>query len=227
MSDAPGPILNADERYRLWRIAALPVALAVAALVGQLFFATLATKLPLLLIAMAPSDAFLILTVGSVPTWAFFIIGFARLVGPDPFLYRLGYEFGPASRRYIDAELGSPNKITGAIDVLQRWFPRIGLVLLVILPNYPVCLLAGMTRIRFWVFAVLNAAGTAGRLWIIWHLGRMVEGPIGSILDFLGRYQLPAMIAMAVLIGFQVGRAERDPDGQGLPKGSPEAGLDS
>lgn len=219
MAEPAETILDAQQRRHLWTLAAVPLVLAVLALVGQVAFAALANSAPLLLIAIAPSDAFLVLTVGSVPTWAFFAVGFIRLVLPDPFLYLIGSHYGPAGRRYIDAELGHPNKVTGAIDVLQRWFPKIGLVLIVILPNYPVCLLAGMTRVRWWIFGILNAFGTAGRLWVIWHLGRMIEGPIGTILDFLGRYQVPVMIAMAVLVGLQVGRSERPdtPDGSADP----------
>lgn len=210
MSEPVETILSPQQRRRLWRLAALPVALAIAALVGQVAFAGLANDLPLLLIALAPSDAFLVLTVGSVPTWAFFVVGFIRLVIPDPFLYRIGYDYGPAGRQYIDAELGHPNKVTGTIDVLQRWFPKVGLVLIVVLPNYPVCLLAGMTRVRWWLFALLNAVGTGVRLWIIWRLGRMIEGPIGAVLDFIDTYKIPLMIAMAVIVGLQVSRSDRD-----------------
>ena len=82
MAEPAETILDAQQRRHLWTLAAVPLVLAVLALVGQVAFAALANSAPLLLIAIAPSDAFLVLTVGSVPTWAFFAVGFAVSTGP-------------------------------------------------------------------------------------------------------------------------------------------------
>ena len=201
--------LSADDQRRLQRLAAVPVVIAVAALIGQVVSATLATKAPLLLIAMTPTDPFLILTVTSVPTWAFFTVGFIRLVLPDPFLYLIGSQFGPAGRAAIDAQLGPRNRITRSVNWLGKWFPRFGLALIVLLPNYAVCLLSGLFRVRPVVFAVLNAVGTGARLYIIWRLGRLFSGPIATVLDWLTRYQMPFLAVMFALVASQVWSSQR------------------
>lgn len=209
VSDDKPQVLDEAQRRRLWTIAAVPLILAVAAYVGQILSATLADKAPILLIALAPADAFLILTVNEVPTWAFFVVGFIRLIVPDPFLYRVGYEFGPAARSYLETELGKRSKVTKALDVLDRWFPRAGGLIVFGLPNYPVCLVSGMTRMHPTMFAALNVAGTATRLYVIWRLGRIFSGPAETVLEWITRYQLPFAGVMLILVMFQVGSSRR------------------
>ena len=156
MADDQRTLLTEDEQRRLWFLAGLPLALALAAYLGQILSATLAANAPALLIALAPSDPFLILTVNEMPTWTFFVVGFTRLFLPDPLLYRIGHEFGPAAKVYIDQELGPANFVTRAITWLDRWFPKIGPLIVFALPNYPVCLLAGITKMRFPFFLFVN-----------------------------------------------------------------------
>jgi len=209
-------ILNEAQRRRLWTLAAVPLALALAAYLGQILSATLADRAPIILIALAPADAFLILTVNEVPTWSFFLVGFLRLIIPDPFLYRIGYEFGPAARFYLETELGTHSKVTRALSVLDRWFPRAGALIVFALPNYPVCLVSGMTRMHPTVFASLNVAGTAARLYVIWRLGRIFSGTAEAVLEWITRYQLPFTVVMIVLVMFQVGSSRRG--GQNNPQ---------
>ncbi len=198
------PALSPEQLFRLKVLGALPLALVAGAYVGQILSATLLARLPVLLLALTPTDPFLILVVNEVPVWVFFLVGFTRLVLPDPFLYLLGHEFGPHGREYIEYELGPHNRITRTIDVLDRWFPRLGSAIVFLLPNYPVCLLAGITRMRPAMFAVLNAAGTATRLFVIWRLGRLFSGPVETVLGWVTRYQLPFTAAMVVLVVVQI-----------------------
>ncbi len=199
------PALTPRQRVRLKILGALPLALVAGAYVGQILSATLLARLPALLLALTPTDPFLILLVNEVPVWVFFLVGFVRLVLPDPFLYLLGHEFGPHGREYIEHELGPHNRITRTINVLDRWFPRLGPAIVFLLPNYPVCLLAGITRMRTTTFAVLNAAGTATRLYVIWRLGRLFSGPVETVLDWVTRYQMPFTVVMVVLVATQIG----------------------
>lgn len=202
MSESSG--LSAVDRARLRQLAIVPVVLAILSTIGQIPSATLANEAPLLLIAMTPLDPFLILTVNSVPTWAFFTVGFLRLVAADGFLYVIGRDYGPRGRQLLVDELGASSRIARSIIWLDRWFPRLGLALIVVLPNYPVCLMAGFFRVQVWRFALLNAIGTAGRLYLIWSLGRVFSGPIGSFVEFIGRYQLIAAVVMGAIVATQV-----------------------
>ena len=210
MSDDRTEVLNDEERRRFWRLAALPLGLAACAYLGQILSATLVSRVPIALIALAPADAFLILTVNEVPAWSFFAVGFVRLVLPDPMLYSIGYHFGPAAKSYLDSELGRNNMVTRAVTVLDRWFPRAGMFIVFALPNYPVCLLSGMTRMRAVPFAILNVTGTATRLYVIWRLGRLFSGPAERVLGWITRYQLPFTAAMIALVLIQLGTRRRD-----------------
>ena len=215
MDEQTPALLTPTEQRRLWQLAALPMALALGAYIGQILSATLASRAPAVLIALTPTDPFLILTVNEMPTWVFFTVGFIRLTLPDPLLFVIGKEFGPAAKTYLDQELGRTNRVTRAINWLDRWFPRIGAFIVFALPNYPVCLLAGITKMRWPVFAVLNAAGTATRLYVIWRLGRVFSGPVESVLGFITRYQLPFTGVMIALVVFQMNNSRKGRESKG------------
>lgn len=119
MSDRSA-LLTEGEQRRFWVLVALPLSLALLAYAGQILSATLASRAPVGLIAMIPADPFLILTVNEMPTWAFFTVGFIRLTLPDPLLWRIGFEFGPAAKTYLDTELGTNSGITRAVNALDR-----------------------------------------------------------------------------------------------------------
>jgi len=203
MSDQPALLTEAEQR-RFWLLAALPLSLALLAYAGQILSATLASRAPVALIAMIPTDPFLILTVNEMPAWAFFTVGFIRLTLPDPLLWKIGTEFGPAAKTYLDTELGRKSRITRFVSALDRWFPRVGPFFVFALPNYPVCLLAGITKMRFVPFALLNAAGTATRLYVIWRLGKVFAGPVERVLEFVTRYQLPFTVIMIGIVVMQM-----------------------
>jgi len=209
MSDRSA-LLTEGEQRRFWFLVALPMSLALLAYAGQILSATLASRAPVGLIAMIPADPFLILTVNEMPTWAFFTVGFIRLTLPDPLLWRIGFEFGPAAKTYLDTELGTNSGITRAVNALDRWFPRIGAFFVFVLPNYPVCLLAGITKMRFASFALLNAAGTATRLYVIWRVGKVFAGPVERVLEFVTRYQIPFTVVMIGIVVWQVRNNKTD-----------------
>ena len=115
-------ISDADRR-RMQLLAAVPVGFALAAYVGQIFFAALIARAPLLLLSLNATDPILLGVAHQAPLWAFMIIGVTRLFITDPFLYRLGYDYGPNAKAYLAAELGPRNRIIRAMGWLERWFP--------------------------------------------------------------------------------------------------------
>lgn len=201
--------LTAEQRQRLRALAALPVALALASYVGQILTSTLVSDAPLVLLALNATDPVLLLVAHEAPVVGFFVVGTIRLFAPDLLLYQLGAEFGPDTRAYLNAELGPGNRITRAMDWMERWFPRIGWLLLFALPGYPMCLLSGIARMhRFW-FVVVNLAGTITRLGLIWWVSSVFDGPVGSVVRFINRYSLAFTVAMVVLVFFQAQRSQR------------------
>lgn len=216
-ADASPPDLTDTERERLRRLAALPVALALVAYVGQILTGTLISNAPLVLMALNATDPILLLVAHEAPVTGFMIVGVIRLFAPDLFLYQLGKEFGPNTRGYLDRELGPGNRMTRALDWLERWFPRIGWLMLFAIPGYPMCLLSGIARMnRIW-FVIVNLAGTVTRLILIWWVSSVFEGPVGSVVRFINRYSLLFTAAMIALVFFQAQRSQKRQQGTGSP----------
>ena len=46
-----------------------------------------------------------------------------------------------------------------------------------------------MHRMPFRTFLALNAIGTAGRLVVLWYLGKAFEEELKNVVDFVARYQ--------------------------------------
>jgi len=177
------------------------IALVVINYLGAAFVPTLAPDYPLLLIAMNPRNAHLILVANNIAFWAFVLVGSMRLLISDPLFYLLGYEHGDAGKRWIDRQVQGSGRIIAA---LERWFPRISWLLVFAAPNNIVSLLAGITRMRFAVFAALNIAGTLTRLLLIWWFADLVQDQLNWILDIFTRYRWQLTAITIAVVGLQV-----------------------
>jgi membrane protein DedA with SNARE-associated domain len=212
----PGPVVGSPpplspfERARLTVMLGVVGVLFVGSLIGQALSPTLANDAPLLLITLNPRNSFLLLVSHEVPFGAFFAVGFVRLVIGDPVLYLLGFWYGLAARNYLVRQGGWDTLLSW----LDRWFPRIGPVIVFAAPNTTVCLLAGISRMRPALFAVLNVTGTATRLLLIWWLGDVFHEEVDWFLDFLSRYQWPATAVMVGLVLVQVSLSRRKGTGE-------------
>ncbi len=201
-------ITDADRR-RMQLLAAVPVGFALLAYVGQIFFAPLMTRAPLALLSLNATDPILLGVAHQAPLWAFMAVGATRLFITDPFLYQLGFDYGPDARAYLAAEFGARSRIIRTMDWLERWFPRAGWLLLFAVPGYPMCLLSGIARMRRWLFVLVNLAGTFTRLALVWWVAELFSGPLGAIVQFIGRYSIPFTVVMLVLVGVQTVRNQR------------------
>lgn len=206
---ADAPVLSDAEKRRMNLLAALPIGFALAAYVGQIFFAALIVRAPLLLLSLNATDPILLGVAHEAPLWAFMAIGVTRLFITDPFLYRLGYDYGPNAKAFLAAEFGPRNRFIRAMGWLERWFPRVGWLLLFAIPGYPMCLLSGISRMRQLPFVAVNLAGTVSRLVLIWWVSDLFSGPVGSVVNFVNRYSIPFTIVMFVLVVAQTYRNQR------------------
>lgn len=154
---------------------------------------------PLLLIAFSSQNRYLILTVNQLDAWSYYLVGTVRLLLPDPFFYLLGYWYGDAAVRWME-------KRTATVGNMLRWleqaFGKWGHPLVFLFPNNPICLLAGAARMRIWLFAVLNVAGTITRLVLIDLIGQGLQTPIDAVLDFIAEYRVPLIAISVVIVAF-------------------------
>ncbi|WP_419944992.1 hypothetical protein [Candidatus Poriferisodalis sp.] len=214
------PVITDADKRRMQLLAAVPVGFALAAYAGQIFFAALIARAPLLLLSLNATDPILLGVAHQAPLWAFMAIGLARLFITDPFLYRLGYDYGPDAKAYLAAEFGPSSRVIRTMVWLEHWFPRAGWLLLFAVPGYPMCLLSGIARMRQLPFVVVNLAGTFTRLALVWWVADLFSGPLGAVIRFINRYSMPFTVAMFVLVALQTARnqqraarAERSADG--------------
>jgi len=166
------------------------VVLVVAANLGNLFFSVLATDHPLLFIALNPSNRNLTLVSTEVSAWSYYLVGFVRLVLPDPLFYILGIWYGDAAIRWMERKAASYGAM---LRTLERWFSRHGYVVVFIAPNNPVCLLAGAAAMPVMAFVAANAAGTITRLILIRVIGDLFDGPLDAVRHFIATYRIPLL----------------------------------
>ena len=204
--ELPDSQLSHKDRRRAKQLAAVPVVLALAAYIGQILTSSLVTSQPLVLISLNATDPMLLLAANQSTATAFLIVGSIRLFAPDLFLHQLGWEFGPATKSYLKNELGPQSGILRSIAALERWFPRVGWIMLFLIPGYPMCLLAGITRMNRLPFILVNLAGTFCRLLLIFWVSSVFNGPLGTVIRFIGRYSLPFTLAMFLLVELQTRR---------------------
>ena len=156
-------------------IFAVPMAITtVLAWIGDAFAPTLLVSAPLVLILCNPRLRNLVLAAPTLAAAPFIAVSVVRLVLTDPFFYWFGRRYGDASIRWMEAKLGS-----GATIVLwlERFFARTSYVAVALVPNQWICLLAGATKMRMWVFVTLNVGGTIARVVAIWWLGDVFSVP--------------------------------------------------
>jgi len=204
--ELPDGQLSHEDRRRAKQLAAIPVVLALAAYVGQILTSSLLTSQPLVLISLNATDPMLLLAANQSTAAAFLIVGSIRLFAPDLFLHQLGWEFGPATKSYLSNELGPQSGILRSIAALERWFPRVGWIMLFLIPGYPMCLLAGITRMKRLPFVLVNLAGTFCRLLLIYWVSSVFTGPVGTVVRFISRFSLPFTFAMVLLVALQTRR---------------------
>lgn len=186
------------------------IAFVVASNVANAFLSVLVTDHPLLFMGLNAQNRNLALASAEVSTWSFYVVGFLRLVGPDPFFFLLGRWYGDGAIRWLERKAPSYGEM---LRILEGWFHRARLPVVAIAPNNYICLFAGASGMAWGPFLAANAVGTATRLWLVRRFSEIFEGPLGSIRNFIGEYRWPLLaisIALVVISVVSERRAGRD-----------------
>lgn len=172
------------------------LAIVVLGYVSAALMPTLIEDHPEIVIALSAPNRHLLLAIGSdIAPVAFFAIGFFRLILPDPLYYALGHEYGVQGRAWLARQ---PGGVPWTVTWTEKAFDKTSWAAVIVMPNGIVSLLAGMHRMPFRTFMALNALGTAGRLVVIWFLGKAFEEELKDVVDFIARYQWWLVIGFVV-----------------------------
>ena len=176
----------------------------IAAWVGDAFAPTLLVSAPVVLIICNPRLRNLVLAAPTLGALPFITVAVARLVLTDPFFYWFGRRYGDVAIRWMERKLGS-----GAMVVLwlERFFERTSHLAVALFPNQWICLLAGTTKMRVWVFVTLNVGGTIARVVAIWMLGDVFSDPLLAVNDWIGAHRIQLTLLTIAIVSVGVWRS--------------------
>jgi membrane protein DedA with SNARE-associated domain len=186
---------------------AVPFAvLTIMGWTGDALAPTLLGDAPLLLVVLNPRLRNLVLVAPTVAAAPFITVAAVRLFIGDPFFFWFGRRYGDSAIRWMEQRLGA-----GASVVLwmERAFKRAALPMVTLLPNNWICLFAGATAMRWWVFALFNLGGTILRVVGVWMLGDAFADPILAVNDWIGDHRLQLTVITFAIVAIAVWRSAR------------------
>jgi membrane protein DedA with SNARE-associated domain len=188
-------------------IFAIPMAVTtILAWIGDAFAPTLLVSAPLVLIICNPRLRNLVLAAPTLAAAPFIAVSVARLVLTDPFFYWFGRRYGDSSIRWMETKLG---KGAAIVLWLERFFGRTSHAAVALVPNQWICLLAGATKMRVWVFVTLNVGGTIARVVAIWWLGDVFADPLLSVNHWIGAHRIQLTLLTIAIVALGVWRSAR------------------
>jgi membrane protein DedA with SNARE-associated domain len=153
----------------------------------------------------------LVLVAPTLASPVFIGVSIFRLVLTDPFFYWFGRKYGDVAIRWMQDKLGPGASI---VLWLEKFFGKASYVAVAAVPNQWICLLAGATRMRIWVFVTLNVGGTVARVMLIWWLGETFSDPILSLNSWITDHRLVLTGVTFAIVGFAMWRAYRKGENQ-------------
>jgi membrane protein DedA with SNARE-associated domain len=180
--DEPRDDLAKPSRRTLVLLIAPIVILSTAGTIATAFTPTLATKHPLLLIALDARNRMLVLAreVDLIP---FVVVGVLRRSLSDPLFYLLGRIYGDRAIRWLEKKGGGGE----LVKLTERWFRKASYLMVFAFPGAIVCALAGATRMRPAAFAVCNLGGTLASVIAVRIFSDAISSPVEAILGFFER----------------------------------------
>ena len=177
------------------------IAFVVASYVGNLFLSVLVNERPLLFIALNAQNRNLALASGELGALEFYVVGFLRLIGPDPLFFLIGRWYGDGAIRWMERTAPSYGAI---LRQLEQWFDKARLLVVAIAPNNPVCLFAGAAGMTWGAFLAAHAIRTVVRLVLVRLFSSAFEGQLSSVRGFIDEYRWPLLALSFVLVGYTI-----------------------
>jgi membrane protein DedA with SNARE-associated domain len=145
---------------------------------------------------------------GDIWFWSYFSIGFFRLALAFVVCHLIGRAYGRTVLIWFGKYLGvRAEQIHKIMEMFHHaeWF-----VIPFFVGSNIVAAISGISRVSARKLALLLAIGLVVRLVFWWIVARIADEQIDTVLDFLNKYQTPALIASVVLtvvfVGFNLRR---------------------
>ncbi|MGI9578043.1 MAG: DedA family protein [Microthrixaceae bacterium] len=181
-------------------IGASIVALVIANNIGNVVWASWIIEHPLGLLALNSSNKYLIGTTPGTGWLEVLFVSTGRLMAPDPLFYMVGYIYRDNAVHWARRVFPASGKLFDQLESDRGQFARILDALVFIMPNNPVCLIAGVVGMSVKRFLVLAVAGTIGRIILMRGIGTVFSDQIEDILEYVARYQRWLLIGSVVLV---------------------------
>ena len=202
-TDRIAPERPSHPRWLLPVIGVSIVALVLANNAGNAMFASLIHEKPYALLALNSSNKYILGTTTNTALILVLVLSTVRLVAPDPLFWMIGYLYRDRAEHWARRVFPGMNKVFDQFDQDKGGFARTLDVLLVVMPNNPVCLLAGVAGMRFRRMMTLSIVGTAGRILVLRGIGTLFDDEIDSILETISEYQsLLQKISIVLVVAF-------------------------
>ena len=184
------------------------VALVICSWVGTAFSTKWANTNPELLLLASSRVRHLLLVATQMSWWSFAAIAAFRLA----LAFIVCHLVGRAYERQVLVWFGKYLGVTS--DQIHKTMGMFHRAEWVVIPFFVgsnvVAAISGISRVSFRRLAVLLTIGLAVRLVFWWVVAKIADDQIDAVLDFLAKYQTPALIVSVVLtivvIGFNLRR---------------------
>jgi membrane protein DedA with SNARE-associated domain len=189
------------------------IILSTAGTIATAFTPTLATRHPLLLIALDARNRMLVLAreVDLVP---FVVVAFLRRSLSDPLFYLLGRLYGDRAIRWLEKKGGGGE----LVKMTERWFAKASYLMVFVFPGAIVCALAGATRMRPIAFAACNVGGTLASIAAVRVFSDTISSPVEALLGFFDRNLVlttsitVGLVVLSLVLNKVQGRLDADLD---------------
>ncbi len=202
---AGGPSeIGTDSKGRArWVIPAIGagiVVLVVANQLGNAFWARWIIERPYQLLAFNSSNKYLIGATPNTELIGMLVVSTLRLMAPDPLFYAIGYIYRERALHWARSAFPTANQL---FDFMESDSHAKGPLLdaaVLIAPNNPICLLAGVVGMNKVRFVVIALVGTIGRILLMRGIGVVFDDQIDAILESVARYQMWFTIGSVALV---------------------------
>ena len=183
-------------RHR-WLVVVATLALLANA-VATALSPVLVSSHPTLLILLDARNRHLVLAAGAgVGAMPFFLIGAIRGLVFDPVFFALGRTRRTAALGWLrKRSRRSDHTLDRVLSLFERWGP----FLLFLSPNTGICLIAGISKMRWRWFLLIDAVSTTLQVTAVWLIGSQFRQPLGLLVEFVGRNAMPLTVVSSVFV---------------------------